>query len=331
MDVIDLRKANWYNSKLSQPKSVAQVRQEIEREEKEKERALARGGRSGKGGNRITKGGSGAPGRSDRDDRRKKEDEGWSKPDVSARSGWSNAGKRGGTSSPPEPAAPAAAKTTNAFAMLESSDHTSPVKPVKQEINQMDTMEAAFKDYRDSLEAGELLEDIAAVEDDEVVEKLVRNIMQLMLDRNGGPALKVIKLLNKLFFEEDSRFYDAQELFVEGCKKFFVTFEDDRSDFPKGFANASAILAPLVAQNSLSLGQLMEIVQPISAYGGIKPALPDFLADFLKSTPSPLEYMVKNQIDVKQFFPASDQLIPNIQKWIKMKSLNDVALVHTFA
>lgn len=159
MDVIDLRKNKWVNAKLSQSKSLAQVKKEIEMEEREKEREKERSKHNyGRGGRQMSKGGSQAR----HEDRRRNtngEEEGWKsvgdqpqkQTEVTLRSGKTTIIKRSAsnnTSADPR-VPPPAAKLANSFEALEENTHSPgsnvPAEPAQ---SQMDVMIDAVKNYK---------------------------------------------------------------------------------------------------------------------------------------------------------------------------------------
>lgn len=321
MDVVDLRANKWIpkSGVIDKPKTIAQVHKEIQLEEKNKILAQRQGGKS------IKKNARSQPQQSQHQDIRKivqKEDGEW----TATRQAWGS----GGAKSRPVTATSTTeqtptAKLSNAYGALESEQSPDKPAPVPTK-SQSQIMEEAFKEYRESLEASEFLDDIQDVDEDEVIISMVKNIAQFLLDKNGRPALKVIFLLKKLFYsDEDSDSTSttySPDLLVAGFKQFFETFEDDRSDFPKGFLNISQVLNPLFAEKYLTIEQLLEISQPIAGYAGRKPVLPDFLADFLKASESPFKFIAETEFNIKLFFPDDENFAANVQSWSKMKSLD---------
>lgn len=331
LDVIDLRRDRWVSSAVNSKKlkTLAEVRGEDEKERNnlalKSKQAMNRGSKGSQGGKSIMR-----PTRDDRRDDRpapRKDEGGWNhvpkstdNVDISARKTWGTGGSRGA----PESAGQARiAVTANSFgALLDTDAAAEEVEVSLPPVSQMVVMEAAFKDYRDSYSSSDLLTDIAALNEDAVIVKLVKNVAQLLLDKNGLPALKILSLMNLLFFDTDSRF--SVGLVVEGFKQFFVAFDDDRSDFPKGFSNMSQVLSPLYSQNLITFAQLLEITSPIDEYA----ALPAFLADFLKVSEAPLGYIVSTQFDINPFFTNEKTRTANIEKWIKMKSLHEISAMN---
>ena len=351
MDVLDLRKTQWVNTKISQVKSIAQVKQEIEKEEREKERAKSQRGKGG-GGVRLNKGSSTSGNRPDRDDRRSKpSDEGdWKavgehakQNEITLRSGKSHIYKNKRTSpssiSSEQHAAAPSAKLTNSFDALENMSSSKPLSSVEQvaEVSQMNIMMDAFKNFKDSLEPAELIEDLENVDEESVLETLVHKLAQLLLDFNGKPASQIIKIFSSLFLKEEAK--NPITPFVQGIKKFFVSLEDDRSDFPNAFTNLSQVLGPLFTNSGLDFDTLIDITSPIAVYAGRNPVLPDFLADFLKCNESPLRFLIDMQFDIRRFFPEG-KVIASIEDWIKsktrysrdaakMKVFNDVEIIQS--
>jgi MIF4G domain len=231
MDVVDLRKNKWIpkSGVVAKPKTIAEVHKEIQQEEKSKALAQRQGGKNTK---RLTKQSQ----QSQHQDVRKiaqKNDGEW-------RQAWGSSGAKSRPATTPTTEPPPTAKLSNAYGALDAEQ--TPEKPASVPSKpQSQIMEEAFKEYRDSLEASEFLEDIQDVDEDEVVLSLVKQIAQFLVDKNGRPALKVIFLLKKLFYaDEDSESTMpsySPDLLVSGFRQFFETFDDDRSDFPKGFFN----------------------------------------------------------------------------------------------
>jgi hypothetical protein len=55
--------------------------------------------------------------------------------------------------------------------------------------------------------------------------------------------------------------------------------------------------------------------------------LPDFLADFLKTSgDSPFKFIAKSEFNIKPFFADDENFVANVQSWSKMKSLNPSSL-----
>ena len=170
---------------------------------------------------------------------------------------------------------------------------------------------------RESLDVKELSDDLENVDEEPVVQAFVKSLAQFLLDQNGRPALHVVKVFNRFFFKEEAAY--SVENFIEAMKQFFVTLEDDRSDFPNAFSNISQALVPLFIEHSISFSQLIDLTLPIASYAGRKPALVDFLMDFLAVSESPFQFLIEQQFDIKPFFPENET-IPAIQTWIQGKA-----------
>ncbi|KAJ3270490.1 hypothetical protein HDV01_007797 [Terramyces sp. JEL0728] len=232
-------------------------------------------------------------------------------------------------------------KSTNVFDALHSNDATptfvdevvSPEaaepEPVAQTpaLSDKETLEKAFKEYKESFEYSELVEDIAGVTEEEVLNALPGKIIQFLLDDNGKFVLKLVILVKRLYLAEGSP-YD-RSIFWNGFANFLGAFEDDRYDYPNCFKNFAQLLVPLYTEDNsyFSWEDFKTVVEPVTQYGGIKPAAPDFVAALLSELPNgaQIQYLWENQVDLKNFFPGKHANKDAIEKWIKFKKLNSIS------
>ncbi|KAJ3311351.1 hypothetical protein HDV04_004063 [Boothiomyces sp. JEL0838] len=235
-------------------------------------------------------------------------------------------------------------KSTNVFDALHSNDanqHSadevlSPEsveaepEPAKPALSDKEVMEKAFKEYKESFEYSELIEDIAGITDEEVLNSLPGKIIQFLLDDNGKFVLKLVILVKRLYLAEGSP-YD-RSVFWNGFANFLGLFEDDRYDYPNCFKNFAQLLVPLYKEDPsyFTLEDLKIIIEPVTQYGGIKPTAPDFLAAILLELPAgaQIQFLWDNQIDIKDFFTGKHSNSAAIEKWVKFKKLDSVSLLN---
>jgi hypothetical protein len=350
MDLIDLRKNRWVNKNAVAAKSLKEVQKEIDLEEK-KRLGMQRIGSSSGRNNLVPQKTSSFRGKSNPSSNRKgdvradkkspKNEEGeWNVPSkvaldaISVRSSWGSQNKQsknGNDSSPVNPVNRYSALDADQDHHVSSSAETAddePEIPAEPAVSEAEILKSAIKHFRDSLLVEDLVKETIVLDENPIIIKFVKELIQFILDKNASSdvstAIKAV--LRKLFFrgEEDLDVVPFRtQLFIDACKEFLIEFEDDQYDFPTAFSNMAVLLLDALELNvNFTFEDIVDISEPLAHYSGKKPMRPKFLADLLKTVGGPeeiIDFIVRYEVDVKKFFPKeSDDAA--YSKWIKFSN-----------
>ena len=187
---------------------------------------------------------------------------------------------------------------------------------VDEATDSLHTLQKAYKNFVDDLDAEMIMNDFAAIKDDSLLPALLGLVFRHLVDSNGKQIDSFVELLMLVI---DA--HGVHEIW-SSLATFFINIEEEKSDFPNRYKNFSQLLVPLYEKQMISAADIVGLATPLLTYSGIKPDAPNFLAAFLSELPVPSQISLLSQpISLASFWPGSKVSTKDFEFWVKMKKL----------